>query len=166
MRGAGLRLRLGRSPFSSGADINKRPNDGTCESFSHSSYKTTTASRRPWRVMMQDVPRTASSTMAESAALASLNWISFKVTTVAMYAQSGDCQASTQLTSRGAPTSRLQPISWLFTINLFWHSTEMAAAAAFQLRIFRSLAWSQRISAVLTALASTSSSRPLTGGRA
>jgi hypothetical protein len=66
----GLRLRFGKSPASSGAAINRRPNDGTRENFSHSSYAITTTSRRPWRVITQGAPRTPSSTTGENAALA------------------------------------------------------------------------------------------------
>jgi len=56
--------------LAAGCAINRRSNDGTREIFSHSSYAIRDPSRRPWRVITQGAPRTASSTTAENAALA------------------------------------------------------------------------------------------------
>ena len=66
-----LAIALGQVAFFQGAAAAGVPNDGIRESFSHSSYPTRTASRRPRRVKTQGSPRTASSTTAERVALAS-----------------------------------------------------------------------------------------------
>src|SRR5215471_3401172 len=65
------RLRLGKSPGSRGADIKRRPKDGTLDSRSQSAKPSTTACGWPCSVAREGLPRAASFTIAEWLALAS-----------------------------------------------------------------------------------------------
>jgi hypothetical protein len=97
---SGERSRSGASPGASGADISSRPKEGTFDRRRQSSNPITTAWGLPWRVMIEGSPRTASSTTADRAALASRSWISrmgtAEMTTVVIYSAGIARQASWQ----------------------------------------------------------------------